>query len=143
MKIGKDAVVIGNVPPHAEVGDGSVIIGATDAYRNTIITQSMAVGRGAMAGPGSIAIGAFAGAGLFASSSRLSADVQRLRELVAQQNSETITMEFEKLRAALAQANPRRSVVMSAWEGVKAAAAINGAYSLLSKLSDLATYFTT
>src|ERR1035437_6149883 len=99
MKIGKDAVVIGNVPPHIEVGDGSVIIGATDANGNTIINQPMAVGRGAKAGPGSIAIGAFAGAGLDSSSGELVVDLHQLAGLVARQNNQTITAALEKLRA--------------------------------------------
>ncbi len=61
IKTGKDTVVIGNVS--GEVGDGSVVIGATDERGNTIINQPMAVGRGAKAGPGSTAIGAGAAAG--------------------------------------------------------------------------------
>jgi hypothetical protein len=62
METGKDSVVIGNVPSNIRVGEGSVVIGATDANGNTIINQPMAVGRGAKAGKNSIAIGAFAGA---------------------------------------------------------------------------------
>jgi hypothetical protein len=62
--VGNDSVVMGNVSPNAKIGNGSVVIGATDARGNTIITQPMAVGRGAYAGPGSIAIGAGAGAGM-------------------------------------------------------------------------------
>ena len=64
MEVGKESVVMGNVPKDAKVGDGSVVIGATDANGNTIIDQPMAVGHGAEAGPGSIAIGAGAKAGL-------------------------------------------------------------------------------
>jgi len=64
MKTGKDSVVIGNVPPNSEVGEGSVVIGATDANGNTIINQPMAVGRGAKAGKNSISIGAYASAGI-------------------------------------------------------------------------------
>lgn len=56
LKVGKDSVVMGNV--NGEVGDGSVVIGPTDNQGNTILNQSMAVGRGAKAGPGSIALGA-------------------------------------------------------------------------------------
>jgi len=63
MQVGKDSVVIGNVPSHIHVGDGSVVIGATDANGNTIINQPMAVGYGARAGKDSISIGAFSGAG--------------------------------------------------------------------------------
>ncbi len=63
MKVGNDSVVMGAVPPNLEVGDGSTIIGPTDANGNTIITQPMAVGRNAQAGSNSIAIGAGAHAG--------------------------------------------------------------------------------
>ena len=61
LNVGKDAVVLGNVS--GDFGDGSVVIGATDERGNVILNQPMAVGRCAHAGPGSIAIGAFAGAG--------------------------------------------------------------------------------
>ena len=61
INVGTDSVVIGNVT--GNVGNGSVVIGATDDRGNCIINQQMAVGRGAHAGPGSIAIGAGAGAG--------------------------------------------------------------------------------
>jgi hypothetical protein len=64
LEVGEDSVVMGNVPPNTKVGNGSVIIGPTDNRGNTIINTPMAVGRGAKAGPGSIAIGANAGAGL-------------------------------------------------------------------------------
>lgn len=55
---------VGNVPSELEAGDGSVIIGATDAHGNTILNYPLAAGRGAQAAPGSTAIGAGAGAGL-------------------------------------------------------------------------------
>ena len=135
MKIGRDSVVIGNVPPHSEVGDGSVVIGATDAHGNTIINQPMAVGRGAKAGPGSIAIGAFAGAGTTTSSVGLAADLQELANLIAQQNNDAIAKEFEKFRAELARPNPNKSTVLNAWEAVKAAGSINGAHTLLLKIA--------
>ena len=61
LKVGKDAVVYGDVS--GDIGDGSVVVGPTDSNHNTIINQSMALGRNAKAGPGSIAIGANAGAG--------------------------------------------------------------------------------
>lgn len=63
LDVGKDSVVIGNVPPDTKIGEGSIVIGPTDNKGNTIINTPMAVGRGAKAGPGSIAIGAGAGAG--------------------------------------------------------------------------------
>ncbi|MDB4491477.1 hypothetical protein N9260_00470 [bacterium] len=61
IETGKDSAVIGDV--QGTVGDGSVVIGATDSKGNTIINQPMAVGRGASSGPGTIAIGAGASAG--------------------------------------------------------------------------------
>jgi hypothetical protein len=61
-RIGKDAVVVGNVSADS-IGDGSVVIGPTDNRGNTVINTPMAVGRDAKAGPGSIAIGAGANAG--------------------------------------------------------------------------------
>ena len=64
LEVDKDSVVMGNVPPNTKVGEGSVVIGPTDNKGNTIInTPNTAIGRGAKAGPGSIAIGARAGAG--------------------------------------------------------------------------------
>lgn len=63
MKVGKDSVVMGNVGERANVGDRSVVIGATDSKGNTILNKPMAVGHGAKAGEGSIAIGAGANAG--------------------------------------------------------------------------------
>gem|GEM_PF-900998 len=54
--------VYGNTPQNIR-GNGNTVVGATDSRGNTIITQSMAVGFNAHAGPGSIAIGANANAG--------------------------------------------------------------------------------
>lgn len=62
-KVGDESVVIGDVK-HS-VGNKSVVIGPTDNRGNTILNQGpLAVGHGAQAGPGSIAIGTNAGAGL-------------------------------------------------------------------------------
>jgi hypothetical protein len=79
MKIGKDAVVMGNISPDTEVGDGSVVIGSTDAQGNTIINQPMAVGRNAQAGPQSIAIGAGAG---FNTSEDLTSAVAQIQSFI-------------------------------------------------------------
>jgi hypothetical protein len=65
INIGKDSVAIGQVT--GNIGDESVVIGATDSNGNTILNQSIAVGYNAHASPGSIAIGANAGAGTIAS----------------------------------------------------------------------------
>ena len=61
--VGSDSVVMGQISPNARIGDRSVVIGATDSRGNTILNAPMAVGNGACAGPGSIAIGTNAGAG--------------------------------------------------------------------------------
>lgn len=139
MKIGKDAVVIGNVPSGTQIGDGSVVIGATDSRGNTIINQPMAVGRGAQAGPGSIAIGAFAGAGI---TSVLHTDIQQLAELVANQNNSALEEKFEKFKSELNTQTPNKGAVFAAWEGVKVLATIDGAHNLLAKISaGLISYF--
>jgi hypothetical protein len=132
MKVGKNAVVMGNVPFSAHIGNGSVVIGPTDSHGNTIINQPMAVGRGAHAGPGSIAIGAFAGAGV---TNALQADIQQLAELVAQQSNKALEEEFENFRSELTNQTPNREVVFAAWEGVKALATIDGAHNLLAKIT--------
>lgn len=53
---GKDAVRIGRV--EGDVGDGSVVIGATDQHGNTVLNQPMVIGKDARGGPDSIVIGA-------------------------------------------------------------------------------------
>jgi hypothetical protein len=60
LNVGKDSVVFGNVT--GNVGDRSVVIGATDSNGNTILNTQMAIGFEAFAGPGCIAIGTRAGA---------------------------------------------------------------------------------
>jgi hypothetical protein len=58
--VGTESVVIGEV--NRNVGDRSVVIGATDDRHNTRLQQG-AYGYGSCAGPGSLAAGAYAGAG--------------------------------------------------------------------------------
>jgi len=64
--MGSNNTIFGNVDPtvakNAFGGDGNTIIGATDARGNVIINHTMAVGVGAKANNGSIAIGAYANA---------------------------------------------------------------------------------
>ena len=144
MKVGKDSVVIGNIPSDSHVGDGSVVIGATDSRGNTIINQPMAVGRGAQAGPGSIAIGAFAGAGVAQQQSLVDLQnaLQQFAEFVVAQNNKALVQEFEKLKSALQDPTPNQSAVLTAWEGVKALATMDGAHNLLAKITaGLLTYF--
>jgi hypothetical protein len=83
LDVGSDSVVIGN-DVTGNVGDGSVVIGATDTRGNVILNTPMAVGRGAVAGPNSIAIGAGAGAGMSGGSKGILASaMEKLRNVKA------------------------------------------------------------
>ena len=53
--VGSGSVVVGAVS--GDVGDHSVVVGATDAYGNTILIKPMAIGNNACNGSGGIAIG--------------------------------------------------------------------------------------
>jgi hypothetical protein len=75
--VGSDSVVMGQVSPNARIGDRSVVIGATDAHGNTILTQPMVVGHNAHGGPNSIMIGADAGGGQTAVPPTPQGDIQQ------------------------------------------------------------------
>jgi hypothetical protein len=81
IAVGEDAVVIGQVT--GTVGNRSVVIGATDNNGNTILNQPMAIGYCAKAGPNSIAIGAYAGAGGI-DLDQLASELSLLRDLMNQ-----------------------------------------------------------
>lgn len=132
MKLGKDNVIIGNVPADLEVGDGNVIIGSTDSNGNTNITTPMAVGRGAMADSTSIAIGAGAKAG---ASLTLGEALRELMNLVENaQDQESINL-LREIDTELDKQEPDKSVILRAWDGVKAAASIAGAHSLVNAVT--------
>ena len=130
LKVGKDSVVMGNV--NGEVGDGSVVIGPTDNQGNTILNQSMAVGRGAKAGPGSIAIGANAGAG-----SELFHLIDTLKTIPEIQNDTTLLSTIDVFRAELSKPSPESSTVQSLWPIIKASATVGGAISLVTQIGSL------
>ena len=132
MKVGKDSVVMGNVPSNLEVGEGCVIIGATDGHGNTIINQPMAVGRNAQAGPNSIAIGAGANAG---GSINLVAALHELSTFAQQSNNQRALSELTNILSELNKHQPDKSIILKAWDTVKALGSINGAHVLLSKIS--------
>jgi hypothetical protein len=95
LTVGNDSVVIGDVT--GNVGNGSVVIGATDNRGNTILNTPMAVGRGAFAGHGSIAIGAGAGSG-----ASLPFIVNQLRDAITTRvNDPQLIEQLEKLIAEL------------------------------------------
>lgn len=130
FKVGKDSVVIGNVSPNAVIGDGSVVIGATDANGNTIINIPMAVGRGAFAGPGSIAIGAGAGAG-----SDIGIVLSQLNKIIQNTNDPELIKSFSTFVSALKSATPNKSLLTKLWDGIKVAATLNGAITLTSRVA--------
>ncbi len=133
MKLGKDNVIMGNVPSDLEMGDGNVVIGATDSHGNTIINTPMAVGRDAQAGPDSIAIGAGAKAG---SAVTLGQAIQELIRIAkAAQDSESVAL-LAQIDTELGKATPDKSIILRAWDGVKAAASIAGAHSLLQAIAN-------
>ncbi len=130
IKTGKDSVVIGNVS--GEVGEGSVVIGATDERGNTIINQPMAVGRGASAGPDSIAIGAGASAG-----SNVLHLIDTLKAVPEVQNDTTLLSVIDALAKELEKRNPEPTTIQSLWSVIKASATIGGAVSLIQQIGKM------
>ena len=132
MKTGKDCVVMGNVPQNLEIGDGCVIIGATDEQGNTIINQPMAIGKNSQAGVNSIAIGAGANAG---GGNNLVAMLNELSIFAQQSGNSSILPEIMLMLSECNKQQPDKSLILKSWEAVKALGAINGATVLLTKIS--------
>ena len=134
LNVGIDSVVIGNVT--GDIGNGSVVIGATDDRGNTIINTPMAVGRGAFAGPGSIAIGAGAGAGVGASLPFL---VNQLSDAVAHVNDPQVTARFNELIAELAGENGTvdKTKALTVLDQLRNLATLNGLWGLIDRISGL------
>jgi len=130
IKTGKDSVVIGDV--NGEVGDGSVVIGATDERGNTIINQPMAVGRGAKAGPGSIAIGAGASAG-----SNLFHLLDQLKAIPEVQTDQTLLATIGALETELQKQEPETGTIRSLWSVIQASATVSGAISLVQQIGKI------
>lgn len=135
MKTGKHSVVIGNVPGDSTIGEGSVVIGATDANGNTILNMPMAVGYRARAGAGSIAIGAFAGAGApdLHFPAEVGTEMRELVEIAVRSANRELLAALHDLASTLQQPKSEGSAVLAAWEGVKAVATIDGASNLLAR----------
>lgn len=134
LNVGNDSVVIGNVT--GDIGNGSVVIGATDDSGNTIISTPLAVGRGAFAGPESIAIGAGAGAGVGASLPFL---VNQLSDAVAKVNDPQVTARFTELIAGLAGENGTvdKTKALSALGQLRNLATLNGVWGLIDRIIEL------
>lgn len=135
MKIGKDAVVMGAIPNTLEVGDGSVVIGPTDKYGNTIINTPMAVGRNAhTSGSGSIAIGAGANAG---DRPNFPALIHELELVMSKSSDPAIVNYINEMLTECRREQPDMSVIRRCWEAVKASSSINGAITLCQKISNM------
>ena len=130
LKTGKDSVVIGNVT--GEIGEGSVVISATDSHGNTIINRPMAVGRGAHAGPGSIAIGAGASAG-----SELFHLIQELKAIPEVRNDSALLSTIDNFISELKKPTPNIDTVISLWSIIQTSATVGGALSFVQRIGAL------
>lgn len=128
LNVGEDAVVIGNIK--GNIGNGSVVIGATDSNGNTIINKPMAVGRNAKAGPGSIAIGANAGAG-----SEVFILLTELKNIFKNNNNKIALESVISLISELNNSQPDKIKIGNLWEIIKSMATVSGAISLIEKIS--------
>ena len=126
LSVGKNSVVIGNVS--GNVGDGSVVVGPTDDRGNVILNQSMAVGRNAHAGPGSIAIGANAGAG-----SNIAVVFNELSKMIEATADQSLIESFKELCSELNKDQKDKSRISGLWNTIKNAAALGGAVSLVKE----------
>jgi len=137
MKTGKHSVVIGNVPSDSNIGEGSVMIGATDSRGNTIFNHPMAIGYGAKAGPNSIAIGAFASAGVpdIPFPDVLKNEMAELIGIAVRQQSQELLDAIQRVSDELKPQKPATSLVLKAWGVVKALATIDGAQNMVERAS--------
>jgi len=126
--VGNDCVVIGDVSGY--VGDGSVVIGATDARGNTIINTPMAVGKGARAAPGSIAIGAYASAGF-----DFNQALKDLGDAIDRSGDADLFGKYSLLIGELNKPAVDRSLVMKAWDAIKISATSSEFVNLIRKLA--------
>lgn len=128
LNVGEESVVIGNV--RGNVGNHSVIVGATDSHGNTILNQPMAVGYNAKAGPGSIAIGAYAGAG---SDGFLL--LNELKEIIKQNGDEKTLENIINLIGELKKPNIDKTKVSQLWENIKSVTTITNAIASITQIS--------
>lgn len=128
LNAGKDTVVIGDVS--GNVGDGSVVIGPTDANGNVNLNQPMAVGRGAHAGPGSIAIGAGANAG-----SEIACVLVEIRKIIEQSNDVELIKASNSLVDLLKDPKQNKPKINQLWDTIKASSVLAGAIDLVDKFT--------
>lgn len=127
--------MIGHVPQGSEIGEGSVVIGATDAHGNAIFTTPGAFGFGAKAGAGSIAVGAFAGAcaSQLLFPEKIREELLALTAFAKEQRHDQALAALKDISAELSKQTPEPSTIHRAWGGIQALATIDGAHNLLTK----------
>ena len=135
ITVGKDSVVIGNVS--GNVGDGSVVIGATDAYGNVILNQSMAIGKNAYASEGSIAIGTNAGAG-----NQLANILHQIKLIIDQTGDDSAISKFNLFELELKKEKPNKGVLKSTWAALKNIGSVNGMIGIFNKLEHFLPFLT-
>jgi len=135
INVGKDSVVIGDVS--GNVGDGSVVIGATDAKGSVILNQSMAVGKNAYASEGSIAIGANAGAG-----SQLANVIHQIKLIIDQTGDVAAISKFNLFESELKKEEPNKGFLKSTWDALKNIGSVNGMIELGKKLESFLPFLT-
>lgn len=130
LQVGKDSVVIGNI--NGNIGDGSVVIGATDSKGNVILKQSMAIGKNAYASEGSIAIGANAGSG-----SDLTNLLHQIKLTIDKTGDTSAIEKFYLFNEQLHKENPDRNILKSSWEVLKNFASINGMIGIAERIQHI------
>ena len=135
ITVGKDSVVIGNVS--GNVGDGSVVIGATDAFGNVILNQSMSIGKNAYASEGSIAIGANAGAG-----NELASVIHQIKLIIDRTEDDSAIEKFKIFEQEIKKESPNKNIIRSSWEILKDICNVDGMIGIFQKLEHLLPYLT-
>jgi hypothetical protein len=131
-KIGKKAVVIGEVPGH-DVGDNAIVISPPKGGGVTKIEQG-AIGHGAKADPGCIAIGTGAIAGRGSALSHL---ISQLKANPEVQINDALLRTIGLFEEELQKPTPEKSRIHSFWKAMEAAATTSGVIGLVQQIGAL------
>lgn len=131
--VGKRSVVMGDVG-NRNVGDDSVVIGATHPNGCTYLTGTMAIGSGAKAGPGSISIGYQAGAGLGRDEAEFRQAMADLEVLIIQKCNEEMQKGFELIKAELSSSSPNKGLLKYFLTSITLGSSLDGATDLIAKV---------
>lgn len=128
INVGDESVVMGDV--NGNVGNKSVVIGATDDKGNTIINQPGAYGYKAHAGPGSIAIGAYAGA-----NSNISSLFTEINRIIISSQNESLIKSFSELVNEINKPHKDVSKIINLWTVIKQSDVLNNSLDLVEDAS--------